>query len=81
MNTLNSLTGVNPDNFIKALAVFTSFAMVPVWMMTIAIMAAAMAIVSIMGLPVINIYRDGTLLIYGIGFEICRESDCFLVYL
>jgi hypothetical protein len=52
---INRLTGVNPDNFIKALTVFTTFAMVPVWMMTIAIMAAAMAIVSIMGLPVIDI--------------------------
>jgi hypothetical protein len=52
---INRVTGVDPGNFIKALAIFTAATMVPAWMIASAIMAAVMALASMMALPVLDI--------------------------
>jgi hypothetical protein len=52
---INFLTGVAPNNFVNALTVFSMVAIVPVWMMTIGMMAAVMVMGSMVGLPVIDI--------------------------
>jgi hypothetical protein len=49
------VTGVDPGNFIKALGIFTVVTMVPAWMMTVAIIAAVMAMASMMAMPVLDI--------------------------
>jgi hypothetical protein len=52
---INFLTKVDPGNFIKALIIFTTIAMVPVWTIGIAMMAGVIAIGSMIALPVIDI--------------------------
>jgi hypothetical protein len=52
---INSVTGVDPGNFIKALGIFTVVTMGPAWMMTVATMAAVMAMASMMAMPILDI--------------------------